>query len=36
MRKTFVDSSTLYLNPGMDITQEIIDGLNEEYANLKK
>ena len=36
MRKTFVDSPTLYLNPGMDITQEIIDGLNEEYANLKK
>ena len=36
MRKTFVDSPTMYLNPGMDITQEIIDGLNEEYANLKK
>ena len=36
MRKTFVDSPTLYLNPGMDITQEIIDGLNEEYANLNK
>ena len=36
IRKTFVDSPTLYLNPGMDITQEIIDGLNEEYANLKK
>ena len=36
MRKTFVDSPTLYLNPGRDITQEIIDGLNEEYANLKK
>lgn len=36
MRKTFADSPTLYLNPGMDITQEIIDGLNQEYANLKK
>lgn len=36
MRKTFVDSPTMYLNPGMDITDEIINGLNEEYANLKK
>lgn len=36
MRKTFNDSPTLYLNPGMDITQEILDGLNEEYKNLKK
>ena len=36
MRKTFADSPTMYLNPAMDITQEIIDGLNEEYKNLKK
>lgn len=36
MRKTFDASPTLYLNPGLDITQEIIDGLNEEYKNLKK
>ena len=36
MRTTFNDSPTLYLNPGMDITQEILDGLNEEYKNLKK
>lgn len=36
MRKTFNDSPTLYLNPGMDITQEIIDGLNEEYKNVKE
>lgn len=36
LRKTFVDSPTMYLNPGMDITQEIVDGLNEEYKNLKK
>ncbi len=36
LRQTFNDSPTLYLNPGMDITQEIVDGLNEEYKNLKK
>ncbi len=36
MRKTFDASPTLYLNPAMDITQEILDGLNEEYKNLKK
>ncbi|MBP5341301.1 MAG: OmpH family outer membrane protein [Bacteroidales bacterium] len=35
LRQTFNDSPTLYLNPGMDITQEIIDGLNEEYKNVK-
>lgn len=35
MRKTFENSPNLYLNPGMDITQEILDGLNEEYKNLK-
>lgn len=36
LRKTFNDSPTLYLNPGMDITQEIVNGLNEEYKSLKK
>ena len=36
LRKTFNDSPTLYLNPAMDITDEIVDGLNEEYRNLKK
>ena len=36
LRKTFNDSPTLYLNPAMDITDEIVNGLNEEYANLKK
>ena len=36
LRKTFNDSPTLYLNPAMDITDEIINGLNEEYKNLKK
>lgn len=35
MRKTFENSPNLYLNPGMDITQEILDGLNEEYKNVK-
>ena len=35
LRQTFNDSPTLYLNPSMDITQEIIDGLNEEYKNVK-
>ena len=36
LRKTFNDSPTLYLNPAMDITEEIVNGLNEEYKNLKK
>ncbi|MBP9990199.1 MAG: OmpH family outer membrane protein [Bacteroidales bacterium] len=35
LRKTFDNSPTMYMNPGMDITQEIIDGLNEEYKNVK-
>jgi len=36
LRKTFNDSPTLYLNPAMDITDEIVNGLNEEYKKLKK
>lgn len=36
LRKSFNDSPVLYVNPGMDITQEILEGLNEEYANVKK
>ena len=28
--------ATLYINPAMDITDEIVNGLNEEYKNLKK
>ena len=28
--------ATLYIANGMDITDEIVDGLNEEYKNLKK
>ena len=35
MRKTFDASPTLYLNPAMDITNEIIDGLNAEYKSIK-
>jgi len=36
LRKTFENSPTLYMNDAMDITDEIINGLNEEYKNLKK
>lgn len=35
MRKTFENSPTLYLNPAMDITQEILAGLNAEYEQVK-
>jgi len=35
LRKTFVDSPTLYMNPAMDITDEIVNGLNEEYKTFK-
>lgn len=28
--------ATLFINNGMDITNEIVEGLNEEYKNLKK
>jgi len=35
LRKTFVDSPTIYMNPGMDITDEIVNGLNEEYKTVK-
>lgn len=35
LRSTFNDSPTLYVNPGMDITDEIIEGLNEEYRKVK-
>lgn len=35
LRKTFNDSPTLYLNPAMDITDEIVIGLNEEYKQVK-
>jgi outer membrane protein len=36
LRKTFEHSPTLDMNEGMDITEEILNGLNEEYKNLKK
>ncbi len=36
LRKTFENSPTLYMNEAMDITDEIVNGLNEEYKNLKK
>ena len=35
LRKTFNDSPTLYMNPAMDITNEIVDGLNAEYKSVK-
>ncbi len=36
LRKTFENSPTLYMDEAMDITDEILNGLNEEYKNLKK
>lgn len=35
LRKTFNDSPTLYMNPAMDITDEILEGLNNEYKTVK-
>lgn len=35
LRKTFVDSPTLYMDSAMDITDEIIQGLNDEYKSVK-
>lgn len=35
LRKTFENTPVLYVNPAMDITQEILDGLNTEYAQVK-
>ncbi len=35
LRKTFNDSPTLYMNPAMDITDEILEGLNNEYKEVK-
>lgn len=32
----YTKQATLYINPAMDITDEIVEGLNEEYKNLKK
>lgn len=36
LRKTFNDSPTLYMNPAMDITDEILEGLNNEYKTVKE
>ena len=35
LRKTFENTPVLYVNPAMDITQEILDGLNAEYEQVK-
>lgn len=35
LRKTFENTPVLYVNPAMDITQEILEGLNAEYAQVK-
>jgi len=36
LSKSYTNSPTLYMDEGMDITQEIIKGLNEEYKEYKK
>lgn len=35
LRKSFSDTPVLYANPALDITNEIVDGLNEEYKKVK-
>ncbi len=35
LARSYTSSPILYGNEGMDITEEIIKGLNEEYANVK-
>lgn len=35
LKKSFSESPVLYIDNSMDITREIIDGLNEEYRNVK-
>lgn len=34
--KSYISSPVLYIDEGMDITEEIIKGLNEEYKEYKK
>lgn len=36
LSKSYVSSSVLYADQGLDITNEIIKGLNQEYKDLKK
>ena len=35
LSRSFSSSPILYGNEGMDITDEIVKGLNEEYAKIK-
>ena len=35
LKKSFSESPVLYIDNSMDITREIIDGLNDEYRNVK-
>ncbi|MDR1846942.1 MAG: OmpH family outer membrane protein [Bacteroidales bacterium] len=35
LRKEYMNSPVLYIDSGMDITNEIINGLNEEYKSVK-
>ena len=36
LAKSYSNTPVLYGDEGMDITQEILDGLNAEYAQVKK
>lgn len=36
LSKSFSNTPILYGNPGMDITNEIIEGLNKEYESIKE
>lgn len=36
LSKSFSNTPILYGNPGMDITNEIIEGLNKEYESIKQ
>ena len=36
LRKEYINSPVLYIDEAMDITDEIIKGLNEEYKNVKQ
>ena len=36
LAKSYSNTPVLYGDEGMDITQEILEGLNEEYAQVKK
>jgi outer membrane protein len=36
LSKSYIGSSVLYIDEGMDITNEIVEGLNKEYEEYKK